>query len=52
MTTSLQGSRKIKIEDEEQITTQPSLLDYYAYRKRYQGNIPDILELNFIRFLN
>ena len=51
VTTSLEGSRKIK-SDGNQPITEPSVLDYYANRIRFIDDIAGVMQLNFLQFVS
>ena len=51
ITVSLDGSRKLSFE-EDQVTTEPSLLDDYATRSSFIDDHPKILHLNFVQFVS
>ena len=49
---SLDGSRKVEVDDEGLITTKKSLLDNYAMRNQFQEQHPNVMQLNLIQFLS
>ena len=50
ITASLDGSRRIQLERNQEFCTAPSMLDIYADRGKYIKTIPDILQYNFVQF--
>ena len=51
VTTSLEGSHKIKL-DSNEIITEPSVLDYYANRIKFIDDLPGVMQLNFLQFVS
>ena len=51
ITISLDGSRKLQLEDGELIT-KPSFLDHYAHRQKFAESFPSVVNCNFIQFLS
>ena len=49
---SLDGSRKVEVDDEGLITTKKSLLDNYAMRNQFQEKHPNVMQLNLIQSLS
>ena len=50
ITTSLDGSRKVKLTADGSLNTEPSLLDLYASRAIFETDFPGISKCNFIDF--
>lgn len=50
ITTSLDGSRKVKLTADGSLNTEPSLLDSYAGRAIFEADFPGISKCNFIEF--
>lgn len=50
ITTSLDGSRKVKLTADGSLNTEPSLLDSYASRAIFEADFPGISKCNFIEF--
>lgn len=50
ITTSLDGSRKVKLIADGSLNTEPSLLDSYASRAIFEADFPGISKCNFIEF--
>lgn len=48
--TSLDGSRKVKLTKDGSLSTEPSLLDFYAGRGIFETDFPGISKCNFIEF--
>ena len=51
VTTSLEVSRKIKLDGNQPIT-EPSVLDYYANRIKFIDDIAGVVQLNFLQFVS
>jgi len=47
---SVDGSRKVELEDNE-VITEPSILDNYARRENLKGCDKNVLKSNFIQFV-
>ena len=51
ITASLDGTRKLEIL-EKNVVTKPSVLDDYANRKQFRHDYPEIISMNFIKFVS
>ena len=50
--TSLEGSRKLELENGDEIVTKLSILDHYATREKFINSIDNIMSLNFVQFIS